>query len=195
VRLSGSGWTGKGEGCRSTVSNYGSRRAHLLLANRIAPRAPRKTSTTPASPRSNGTQRTGRSGIHKMSAPTNARDPARIFDDQWDAEGSRRTQARQLQYTKTIPTTIKANGRAGNPTRPETASNIRSAPSSRTINSFKSWKSFADVGTLYPRQIAQSSDIMPRPYTPHGRTLRRCAAMALRTWNDTIKLFACRIGD
>ena len=87
-----------------------------------------------------------------MSAPTRASEPARIFEDQWGAAGPRRVQARAPQYKKTIPTAIKAAGRVGNPTRPETASRIRRAPRSKTIDSFRSWKSFADVSmrSSYP---------------------------------------------
>ena len=152
VRLSGSGRTGKSEGCLSIVSKYATWGVHSLRAKRMAPRVPRSTSTAPASPRSNGMQRTGRTGTPKISAPTRASEPARIFEDQRGAAGPCRVQARAPQYKKTIPTAIKAAGRVGNPTRPETASRIRRAPRSKTIDSFRSWKSFADVSmrSSYP---------------------------------------------
>ena len=139
-------------------------RSYSLRAKRAAPRIPRKTSTTPASPRSNGMQRMGRSGIPNISAPTTASDEARTFEGQRAAAGSRRTQARTPQYTKTVPSAMKATGRVGNPTRPETASSIRSAPRSKTINSFKSWKSFADVNMRSFRHPAGCRDLKLRMY-------------------------------
>src|ERR1700691_858758 len=109
VRLSGSGRTGKSEGCLLRVSKYATRGVHSLRAKRTAPRVPRSTSTAPASPKSNGMQRTGRTGTPKISAPTRASEPARIFKDHW---GCRRSAPRPGAGTP-----VQKNNSHGNQSR------------------------------------------------------------------------------